>query len=132
MSLNSQVFPKIGFIHVDLKPLITTRLNGRRELLEKHSHRERSRCRDVERKIAVQLTRLFPDAMHGFERLNKENVIRRDRSSSKKLRKRIARVSWRNIVREVGQRAIIEEVDPKDTSKSFSRPAPDAGLKLET
>ena len=57
--------------------------------------------------------------MHGFERLNKENVIRRDRSS-KRLRKGIARVSWRNIAREIGERAVIEEVDPKDTSKSSS------------
>ena len=130
--------PKIGFIHVDLRPLITTRiiyqekrgkvqkiaskrLKRGGELLEKYSHRERNRCRDIERKIAIQLTRLFPDTIHGFERLNKENMIRRDRHKSKKLRKRIARVSWRNMVREIGQRAIIEEVNPRDTSKTCSR-----------
>ena len=59
--------------------------------------------------------------MHGFERLNKENMIRKNRKRSKKLRKRIARVSWRNIVREIKQRAIVKEVDPKDTSKTCSR-----------
>ena len=74
----------------------------------------------MERKIAIQLTRLFSNFIHGFERLNKENMIRRDRNSSKKLRKRIARVSWRNIIREIGQRAIVKEVNPKDTSKSCS------------
>jgi len=49
---------------------------------------------------------LFPNAMHGFEKLNKENMIRKNGKNSKKLRKRIARVSWGNIVREVGQRAV--------------------------
>ena len=130
--------PKIGFIHVDLKPLITARiiyqekrskaqkiaskrLKRGRGLLEKYSHRERNKCRDIERKIAVQLTRLFPNAIHGFERLNKGSMIRKNGKNSKKLRKRIVRVSWRNIVREIGQRAIIKEVDPKDTSKACSR-----------
>ena len=130
--------PKIGFIHVDLRPLITARivyqerrskaqeiaskrLKSGRQLLEKYTHRERNKCRDIERKIAIQLTRLFSNTIHGFERLNKENMIRRDRNRSKKLRKRIARVSWRNIVREIGQRAIIKEVNPKDTSKTCSR-----------
>lgn len=130
--------PKIGFIHVDLRPLITTRiiyqekrskaqeiaskrLKKGRELLEKYSHRERNKCRDVERKIAVQLIRLFSNTVHGLERLNKENMIRKSGKNSKKLRKRIARVSWRNIVREIGERAIIKEVDPKDTSKTCSR-----------
>ena len=130
--------PKIGFIHVDLRPLITARivyqekrskaqeiaskkLRRGKKLLEKYSHREKNKCRDIERKIAVQLTRLFPNTMHGFERLNKENMIRKNRKRSKKLRKRIARVSWRNIVREIKQRAIVKEVDPKDTSKTCSR-----------
>jgi len=130
--------PKIGFIHVDLRPLITARivyqekrskvqeiaskkLRRGKKLLEKYSHRERNKCRDIERKIAVQLTRLFPNTMHGFERLNKENMIRKDKNKYKKLRKRIARVSWRNIVREIEQRAIVKEVNPKDTSKTCSR-----------
>ncbi len=130
--------PRIGFIHVDLRPLITARivyqgkrskaqkvaskrLKRGRELLEKYTHRERNKCRDIERKIAAQLVRLFPNTVHGFERLSKESMIRRDRNRSKKLRKRIARVSWRNIVREIGQRAIVKEVNPKDTSKTCSR-----------
>ncbi|MCD6368904.1 MAG: transposase, partial [Thermoproteales archaeon] len=130
--------PKIGFIHVDLRPLITVRivyqekrskaqeiaskkLRRGRELLEKYSHREKNKCRDIERKIAIQLIRLFPNTMHGFERLNKENMIRKNRKRSKKLRKRVARVSWRNIVREIKQRAIVKEVNPKDTSKTCSR-----------
>ena len=120
--------PDIGFIHIDLRQLITTRiiyqekrrrvqettsrcLKREKRLLEKYSHRERDKCRDIERKIAVQLTKAFPNTIHGFEKLNKENMIR----------KRISRVSWRNIVRELKQRAIIKEVNPKDTSKTCSR-----------
>ncbi len=130
--------PKIGFIHVDLRPLISARivyqekrrkaqeidskkLKSGKKLLEKYSHRERNKCRDIERKITIQLTRLFPNTMHGFERLNKENMIRRDKNKYKKLRKRAARVSWRNIVREIKQRAIVKEVNPKDTTKTCSR-----------
>ena len=129
---------KIGFIHVDLRPLITARivyqkkrskaqeitskkLRRGKKILEKYSHRERNKCRDIERKIAIQLTRLFPNTMHGFERLSKENMIRRDKNKNKKLRKRVARVSWGNIVREIKQRAIVKEVNPKDTSKTCSR-----------
>ena len=48
-------------------------------------------------------------------------VIRTAYSITDSWRKRIARVSWRNIVRETGQRVIIKEVNPKDTSKTCSR-----------
>ena len=100
--------PDIGFVHVDLRPLVSARITyqGKRSkaqelaskkpgrgLLEKYSHRERNECRDIERKIAVQLLRLFPNAVHGFERLNKEAMISRKKNRYKLLRKRIARVS---------------------------------------
>ncbi|MHC1635608.1 MAG: zinc ribbon domain-containing protein [Candidatus Methanospirareceae archaeon] len=125
--------PEIGFIHVDLRPLITTRINyykkrrvlqryirkkrGRRKW-EKYSHRERERCRDIERKIAVRVVSLFPDALHAFEELDKEGMLKHSR---KNLRKRIARVSWRNIVKEIKQRTSVDEVDPKDTTRTCSR-----------
>jgi len=125
--------PELGFVHIDLRPLITTRITyheKRRKLQrhrgkkkgkekwEKYSHRERNKCRDIERKLAAQLVTLFPNTLHGFEELDKERILRRSRKS---LRKRIARASWRNLVREVGQRAVVEEVDPRDTSKTCSR-----------
>jgi len=130
--------PNIGFIHVDLRPLITTRiiyqrkrskaqevasrkLKRGRKLLEKYSHKERFKCRDIERKIAVQLVRAFPNVMHGFERLNKKNMIRKRNNRSKRLRKRISRVSWGNIVREIEHRAVVKKVNPKDTTKTCSR-----------
>ena len=61
---------------------------------------------------------MFPNAIHGFEELDKERMLRR---SSKNIRKRIARVSWRNIVREIEQRAVVKEIDPRNTSKTCSR-----------
>ena len=125
--------PELGFIHVDLKPLITVRITyhekrrrlqrhrerkkGKRKW-EKYSNRERNKCRDIERKLAAQLVTLFPNAIHGFEELDKERMLRR---SSKNIRKRIARVSWRNIVGEIEQRAVVKEIDPRNTSKTCSR-----------
>jgi len=130
--------PSIGFIHINLKLLVSTRITyqekrakaqeeasrklkrGRR-LLEKYSHRERSKSRDIERKIAAQLIKVISNTLHGFEKLNKEKMVLKSENRKRDLRKRIARVSWRNIIREVGQRAIIKEVDPRDTSKTCSR-----------
>ncbi len=40
---------------------------------------------------------------------------------SKNLRKRIARVSWINIMKEVERRGVVKKVDPYLTSKTFSR-----------
>jgi len=124
--------PESGFIHIDLKPLITVRITyheKRRRLQrhkerkgkkkwEKYSHKEKNKCRDIERKVAAQLTGLFPNTVHGFEKLDKERILR---CSRKNLRKRIAKVSWRNLVREIKQRAVVEEVDPRGTSKTCSR-----------
>ena len=125
--------PELGFIHIDLKPLISTRITyqKKREKLQryrkrkrgrrkwaKYSHRERNKCRDIERKLAAQLITLFPNTMHGFEELDKEEILK---NNNKNLRKRIARVSWRNLVGEIKQRAVVEEVNPKDTSKTCSR-----------
>jgi len=127
--------PNIGFIHVDLKPLITTRIiyqekrrrvqsiaskklkNGEK-LLSKYSHREKDKCKDIERKLATQLVNLFPNTLHGFEKLNKEEMLKHNYKS---LRKRIARVSWRNIVGEIKQRTVVKEVGPKNTSRTSSR-----------
>lgn len=56
--------------------------------------------------------------MHGFEKLDIESMIRRENNNSKMLR-RIARVSRRNIVKEI---------NPKILLKSAS----DVGIWLKT
>ncbi len=130
--------PQLGFIHVDLKPLITKRIiyqekksriqslmhkktKKGRKLWRKYRRKERNVCRDIERKIAVEIMKAFPNALHIFEDLNKEKMISSNTNKSKKLRKRIARVSWINIVKDIEQRAIVEKVDPYLTSKTCSR-----------
>ncbi len=129
---------QIGFIHVDLKPLITKRIEYRekrariqslqkkktkkgKELWKKYSRKERNVCRDIERKIAIEIVRTFPNAVHVFEELSKESMINKKNNKSKNLRKRIARISWKNVIKEVEQRAVVEKVDPYLTSKTCSR-----------
>ena len=130
--------PQIGFIHVDLRPLITKRIiyqkkrskiyslmrkktKEGRKLWKKYRRKERNVCRDIERKIAVEIVRTFPNTLHVFEELDKEKMIRKNNNKSKNLRKRIARVSWINIMKEIENRAIVKYVDPYLTSKTCSR-----------
>ncbi|MHA1594361.1 MAG: hypothetical protein ACTSXJ_11145 [Candidatus Baldrarchaeia archaeon] len=134
--------PTIGFVRVDLKPLITERIvyqtkrsriqalmckktKRGRELWQKYHRKERNVCRQIERAIARSIVETFPNALHIFEELNKEKMIRKkkdgEESKPKFLRKRVARVSWANIRREVEQRAVVQKVDPYLTSKTCSR-----------
>ena len=130
--------PQIGFIHVNLRPLITKRIiyqkkrskiyslmrkktKKGRKLWKKYRRKERNVCRDIERKIAVEIVRTFPNTLHVFEELDKEKMIRKNNNKSKNLRKRIARVSWINIMKEIENRAIVKYVDPYLTSKTCSR-----------
>jgi len=129
--------PQLGFVHVSLKPLVTKRIIYQRKrasiqslskkktkrgkkLWEKYRQREKNNCKDIERKLAIEVVRMFPNTLHVFEDLNKEGMIRR-KNNSKNLRKRIARVSWINIMKEVERRGVVKKVDPYLTSKTFSR-----------
>ena len=131
-------YPQFGFVHVDLKPLITKRIIYRekrakiqslqkkktkkgKELWRKYSRKEKNVCRYIERKIAIEIVKTFPNALHIFEDLDKESMISKKNNKSKNLRKRIARVSWKNVMKEVEQRAVVEKVDPYLTSKTCSR-----------
>jgi len=130
--------PQLGFIHVDLKPLITKRIiyqkkrskiqslmrkktKKGKKLWNKYKGKEKNVCRDIERKIAVEIVKTFPNALHIFEELDKEEMISRNTNKSKNLRKRITRVSWINIMKEIENRAIVKYVDPYLTSKTCSR-----------
>jgi len=130
--------PYIGFIHIDLRPLITKRIiyqekrskvqalsnkktKKAKVLWKKYRTKEKNSCKDVERKIATEITKTFPNALHVFEDLDKEEIITKNNNKSKKLRKRIARVSWINVIKEVEQRSVVVKVDPYLTSKTCSR-----------
>ncbi len=75
----------------------------------------------IERKIAVEIEKTLSNAMHIFEDLDKESMISKKNNKSKNLRKRLARVSWKNVMKEVEQRAVVEKVNPYLTSKICSR-----------
>ncbi|ADI31365.1 zinc ribbon domain-containing protein [Staphylothermus hellenicus] len=127
--------PQMGFVQVDLRKLITARIRyqekrsriqslmkrkpkSARKLWEKYSRRERNVCRDIERKIAIEIVNAFPNTLHIFEKLNKQKMISKRKNKNKNLRKRVARISWINIIREVEMRAPVKKVDPYFTSKT--------------
>jgi putative transposase len=130
--------PSIGFIHVDLKPLQSIKITyerkkaiaqrkGRRELYEKYVRRERNREKDFINKLSAGLRMLFPNTIHVFEDLDKEDLVSRKRVERKR-RKRNARTPWKRIHRRVSEVALTASVDPRNTS----RECPRCGYVVET
>jgi putative transposase len=123
--------PRIGFIRVDLKPLQSMKITYERkkrvaqskdlkDIYEKYVTRERNRERDFVNKLASGLTRLFPNTIHVFEDLEKEELVSK-RKTSKSRRKRNARTPWKIIHKKISEKAIIAKVPPKDTSRTCPR-----------
>ena len=119
--------PSIGFIHVDLKPLQSIKIvyerkkaiaqrRGKRELYEKYVRRERNREKDFINKPSAGLRMLFPNTVHVFEDLDKEDLV-----SRKKRRKRNARTPWRRIHRRMSEVTLTAYVDPRNTSRECPR-----------
>jgi putative transposase len=126
--------PSIGFIHVDLKPLQSIKIlygrkkaiaqsRGKRELYEKYEARERNREKDFINKLSAGLRMLFPNTIHVFEDLDKEDLVSR-KKRRKKRRKRNARTPWKRIHRRMSEVALTAFVDLRNTS----RESPDAGM----
>jgi putative transposase len=116
----------MGFIRVDLKPLRSMKIvyekkrriaqsKGLKSIYGKYVARERNRERDFINKLAIGLTRLLPNAIHVFEDLEKENLVRRKRS---------ARTPWMNIQKKTSERAIVAKV----SRKTPPEPARDTGM----
>jgi len=125
---------RIGFIRVDLKPLQSMKITyekkkrvaqskGLKNIYGKYVARERNRERDFVNKIASGLTRLFPNTIHVFEDLEKEELISK-RKTSKSRRKRNARTPWKIIHKKISEKAIVVKVSPKTPPA----PAHDAGV----
>ena len=103
--------PSIDFIHVDLRPHQSIKIvyeekaiaqsMGKRDLYEKYVARERSRERDSVNKLVAGLRMLFPNTIHVFEDLDKEDLVNRKRV--KKNRRRNARTPWNGIHRRVSE-----------------------------
>jgi putative transposase len=129
--------PSIGFIHVDLKPLQSIKIvyerkkaiaqsRGRRELYEKYVRRERNREKDFINKLSAGLRMLFPNTVHVFEDLDKEDLVSRKRAKNR--RKRNARTPWKRIHKRMSEVALTAYVDPSNTS----RECPRCGYVVET
>jgi putative transposase len=93
---------------------------GKRELYEKYVRRERNRVRDFTNKLASQLIRTFPNTLHVFEDLEKDDMIGKGRVG-KGRRKRNARTPWKTIHRKIGGKALTARVPARNTSKTCSQ-----------
>jgi putative transposase len=123
--------PRIGFIRVNLKPLQSMKITyerkkrvaqskGLKSIYEKYVARERNRERDFVNKLASGLTRLFPNTIHVFEDLEKEELVSK-RKTSKSRRKRNARTPWKIVQKKISEKAIVVKVSPKNTSRTCPR-----------
>ncbi|MEM3978312.1 MAG: zinc ribbon domain-containing protein [Fervidicoccaceae archaeon] len=123
--------PRKGFIRVDLKFLQSLKIvyemkkrvaqsKGLKDIYEKYVARERNRERDFVNKLACGLTKLFPNTIHVFEDLEKEDLVSR-RKASKSRRKRNARTPWKIIQKKISEKAVVVKVSPKNTSRTCPR-----------
>lgn len=120
---------------IDLKPLQSIKIvyerkkaiaqsRGKRELYEKYVRRERNREKDSINKLSAGLRMLFPNTIHVFEDLDKEDLVSRKRAKNR--RKRNARTPWKRIHRRISEVTLTAYVDPRNTS----RECPKCGLKM--
>jgi putative transposase len=67
---------------------------------------------------------LFPNSIHVFEDLDREDLVSRKRAKNR--RKRSYRTPWKRIHRRISEAALTAFVDPRNTS----RECPRCGLKM--
>ncbi|CUX77023.1 IS200/IS605 family accessory protein TnpB-related protein [Thermococcus chitonophagus] len=94
-------------------------------LLEKYRTRMRNRIEDYLNKLAVQLTREFPNTVFVLEDLDKLNMFR---GNSKEFNRKLSRAVWGKIVQKLSYRVPVEFVNPRGTSGRCPR----CGSKLES
>jgi len=96
-----------------------------KRLLKKYYTRRRNRIEDYLNKLAVQLTREFPNAIFVFEDLSKARMFKeRDNDFNR----RLSRATWKKIVQKLSYRAPVKLVDPSYTSPTCPR----CGSRLES
>ena len=84
-------------------------------LLRKYRLRRKNRIKDFLNKLAVQLSREFPDAVFIFEDLNKFKMMR---NGSKVFHRKLSRSTWAKVVQKLSHRVRIEFVNPAYTSST--------------
>jgi putative transposase len=92
-------------------------------LMEKYSHRERSRVRDCIHKFVNKLLEMYPHTLIVVEKMNKQEMFR---DANNTLSKKISKTVWRSIHRVLKYKAplygsLVKEVNPHPTSKSCPR-----------
>jgi len=94
-------------------------------LLKKYHARRRNRIEDFLNKLAVQLSREFPDAVFVFEDLNKFGMLK---NGGRKFNRKLSRSTWSKIVQKLSYRVPVELVNPAGTSST----CPKCGNKLKS
>ena len=94
-------------------------------LLKKYYTRRKNRIEDFLNKLAVQLSREFPDAHFIFEDLNKFNMFN---GNGRKFNRKLSRSTWSKIVQKLSYRVPVEFVNPAHTSST----CPKCGSRLES
>jgi putative transposase len=123
--------PRKGFIRVDLKPLQSMKITyerkkriaqskGLKDIYEKYVAREHNRERDFINKLTSGLIRLFPNTIHVFEDLEKEDLVCKKKTSRNR-RKRNARTPWKLIHKKISEKAVVVKVSSKNTSRTCPR-----------
>jgi len=87
-------------------------------LLRKYYARRKNKIEDFLNKLAVQLSREFPDATFVFEDLNKLNMFN---GNSREYNRELSRATWSKIVQKLSYRAPIVLVNPAGTSSTCPR-----------
>jgi len=122
--------PKYGWMKIDLSKLyhihrvheikrkraqsIASKKNSLKERVIKHGEREKNRAKDFVHKLTTELTRIFPDAIHGFEDLDKSGMY----NSSKEHNRDINKQNWKQIVQYMNYKSKVKLVNPRNTSST--------------
>jgi len=83
-------------------------------IVTRHGEREKSRAKDFVHKLTTELANKFPDAIHGFEDLDKSGMYDR----SKKHNRDINKQNWKQIVQCMSYKSEIKLVNPRNTSST--------------
>ncbi|OYT26517.1 MAG: transposase, partial [Thermofilum sp. ex4484_82] len=118
--------PKHGWIKIDLRYLYhvhrTHEIKRKRaqskaskkpslkHIVSKHGERERNRARDFIHKLTTQLAKVFPNAEHGFEDLEKQGM----HNKRKRHNRDIAKQNWKMIIQYMSYKSRVKLVNPKD------------------
>ncbi len=98
----------------------TAQSKNRKEKYEKYIARERNRVKDFKNKLSASLRRLFPNTIHVFEDLDKDDLVNRKEAKTSR-RKRNSRTPWRSIHRRMSEVTLTAFVPSGDIPRECPR-----------